>query len=289
MAKKLVFSNNPLLSGPAMVDRERSGVPYREVPLSAIERDPNQPRVIFDDEKLEELSQSIKTYGILNPILVRSSGLPGKYTIVAGERRFRAAGKAGLAVVPVIVDTERDDSGERTLAIQLVENIQRAELAPLERAHAISALKEAHSLSIRDVADKIGISKSMVQRSLDLLDLPDDLINALRQGTSESKILLLAKVSDVNERARLLKDIDSISRDSLNLKVVQKAPSKSRVLGKAKVVRPEDQRIADEIQRSIGLKVALTRSASDSESGKLMIDFYSEEDLQELFRKLVNE
>ena len=285
MTKKIVFANNPLFSGPSLKDREVSPIPYKEIQLSAIERDPNQPRVTFDEEKLSELSQSIKTYGVLSPILVKPGKLPGRYTLVAGERRYRAATLSGLTSIPAIIDSKSDETGERTLAIQLVENLQRAELTPLERAYAISALKEAHSLSVRDVAERIGISKSAVQRSLDLLDLPDDLINALRQGASESKVLLIAKVSDVEQRQVLLKKIDDISREDISLKV----PIKKKIIKVNKAgVSPEDRRISDEIQRSLGLKVILARNSRRAQAGKLTINFHSEEDLQEIFRKLVS-
>jgi ParB family chromosome partitioning protein len=289
MAKKLVFANNPLLSGPSFGDREKSVIPYREIEIASITRDPNQPRVHFEQEKLDELTDSIKTYGVLTPIIVRAAKIPGKYIVVAGERRYRAATKAGLKTIPAIVDREPDQTGERTLAIQLVENLQRADLTPLEKAHAIGALKESYSLSIRDVAEKLGISKSMVQRSLDILDLPADLLNALRQGASESKILLLAKVTDAEERARLLKDIDSVTRDEMSTRLVVKEGGLSKTKKPKKQASPEDQRIADEIQRSLGLKVNLIRQTANPESGKLTIDFYSDEDLQAVFRKLVAE
>ena len=281
--RKLTLANNPLLSGPAMRDREVSGVPYREIPVGSIERDANQPRVNFDEEKLNELTESIKVYGVLTPILVRPAKVPGKYQLIAGERRLRASRAAGLKSVPAIVSTEDDSSGERTLAIQLVENLQRADLSPLERAHAIGALKETYNLSVRDVGERLGISKSMVQRSLDILELPADLLNALREGAAESKILLLAKIEDETVRASYLKDLDVLTRSKLQ-ENLEKQKSEG---GKGRELSPEDRRISDEIQRSLGLKVIMARSAADANAGKLTIEFYSESDLQEIFRKLV--
>lgn len=281
--RKLTLANNPLLSGPAMRDREVSGVPYREIPVGSIERDANQPRVNFDEEKLNELTESIKVYGVLTPILVRPAKVPGKYQLIAGERRLRASRAAGLKSVPAIVSTEDDSSGERTLAIQLVENLQRSDLSPLERAHAIGALKETYNLSVRDVGERLGISKSMVQRSLDILELPADLLNALREGAAESKILLLAKIEDETVRASYLKDLDVLTRSKLQ-ENLEKQKSEG---GKGRELSPEDRRISDEIQRSLGLKVIMARSAADANAGKLTIEFYSESDLQEIFRKLV--
>jgi ParB family chromosome partitioning protein len=286
MAKKrLSLVGNPLLSGPSLLDREHIGVPYREIQISQIQRDPNQPRQLFDEERLKELAASIATYGVLSPILVRATESPGIFRLIAGERRLRAAGMAGLSAIPALVDQSDESSGERTLAMQLVENIQRADLSPLERAHAIGALRDSFNLSVREVAEKLGISKSMVQRSLDILSLPDDLLNALRDGAPESKILLLAKIEDEEIRASYLKDIDLLTRSQL-----QKDLEKEKAqLERQSFVSPEDRRIADEMQRSIGLKVRLQRTNPESVSGRLVIDFYSDTDLQLLFRRLVGD
>lgn len=290
MSKRLVFSHNPLLSGPALGDRQSTTLPYREIPLEEIDRDPNQPRVSFDDERLGELAESIKLYGVLQPITVRPlANGDKKYVVVFGERRFRASEKIGLKTIPAIVDGSSDqEDGARTLAIQLVENIQRDELTSLERAHAISTLKEAYELSIREVAEKIGISKSVVQRSIAILDLPDDLLNALRQGVPESKVLILAKEPDKVKRAQLLSSIDKLSREDLQKRIqVKTLKPKKPVAGKAK--DPDDMRIEEELQRAIGLKTKLQRNPKDPEAGRLTIELHCEQDLQLIFRKLVGE
>jgi ParB family chromosome partitioning protein len=282
------FANNPLMAGPALEERARGGIPYREIPVSAIEADPNQPRRSFDEEKLQELAESIKLYGVLSPILVRSGALPGRYTIISGERRYRASQVAGLAAIPAIVSqSEGEDS--RTLAIQLVENLQRDDLSSLERAQAIGALRDAHNLSIRDIAERLSISKSAVQRSLEILQLPDDLLNALREGASESKVLLVAKIDDPAVRASYLKDIDVLTRAQLGQSVEAKRGAVASEPLESKVMNAEDQRIAEEIQRALGMKVRLVRSNPNSDGGRLSIDFYGEGDLQILFRKLVSE
>jgi ParB family chromosome partitioning protein len=182
-----------------------------------------------------------------------------------------------------------NDSAERTLAIQLVENLQRADLAPLERAQAIGALRDSYSLSVREIADKLGVSKSMVQRSLELLELPDDLIKALRDGAAESKVLILAKIEDPEIRASYLNDLDALTREQLKKDIDSRAEDKGSDSDKIRsILSPEDQRIADELQRNLGLKVKLFRNSQPgSEGGRLSIEFYSEEDLQDLFRRLV--
>lgn len=283
------FANNPLMAGPALDERSRGGIPYREIPLSAIEADPKQPRRSFDPEKLQELSDSIKLYGIISPILVRAGKLPGRYTIVSGERRYRAATLAGLGSIPAIVSQNEQEEG-RTLAVQLVENLQRDDLSPLERAQAIGALRDAHNLSIRDIAEKLSISKSAVQRSLEILQLPDDLLNALRQGAAESKVLLLAKIDDESLRATYLKDLDVLTRSELEKNLQTKKPVvEANDDNLQRHVSAEDLRIADEIQRALGMKVRLSRSNPQSENGKLTIEFYGDGDLQIVFRKLVAE
>jgi len=283
------FANNPLMAGPALDERSRGGIPYREIPLSAIEPDPNQPRRSFDPEKLQELSDSIKLYGIISPILVRAGKLPGRYTIVSGERRYRAATLAGLGSIPAIVSQNEQEEG-RTLAVQLVENLQRDDLSPLERAQAIGALRDAHNLSIRDIAEKLSISKSAVQRSLEILQLPDDLLNALREGAAESKVLLLSKIDDESLRATYLKDLDVLTRSELEKNLQGKKPAvEANDDNLQRSVSAEDLRIADEIQRALGMKVRLSRSNPQAESGKLTIEFYGDGDLQIVFRKLVAE
>ena len=289
MAKKMVLANNPLLSGPGLKQREDGSSPYREVAISAIDRDANQPRVNFEETALSELAESIREYGVMTPIVVRPGKLPGKYLLVMGERRLRASKLAGLTTIPAMIDSDKDESGERTLAKQLVENMQRADLTPLERSHAIGALKESFGLSIRDVANRLGVSKGLVQRSLEILELPDDLLNALREGASESKVLAISKIKDPKERAELLARMDDITRDSLVAKVESKTPSKSKKAKKKGGLSAEDQRIADEIQRSLGLKVSLERGSGDGRGGRLKVQFYSDDDLQMLFRRLVSE
>ena len=225
----------------------------------------------------------------MSPILVRASKLPGKYQLIAGERRLRASKLAGLSTVPVLLDSDNDESGEVTLAKQLVENMQRTDLTPLERSHAIGALKEAHGLSIRQVGERLGVSKSMVQRSLEILDLPADLLNALREGASESKVLMLAKIDDESKRLELLKELEGLTRKQLQARIDDNSPKKKPKKKKKVGLAAEDRRISEEIQRSVGLKTSLVRSSKDRQQGKLTIDFYSDDDLQLIFRKLVAE
>jgi ParB family chromosome partitioning protein len=193
-----------------------------------------------------------------------------------------------LASIPAVVN-QGDEALDRTLAIQLVENLQRDDLTPLERAQAIGALRDAHNLSIRDIAEKLSISKSAVQRSLEILQLPDDLLVALREGAAESKVLLLAKIDDPALRASYLKDLDVLTRAELERNLKTPKNDEANDDSVQKTISAEDLRIADEIQRALGMKVKLTRASTDAENGRLSVDFYGDGDLQILFRKLISD
>jgi len=293
--RKLLLANNPLLAGPNLDERVRPFVPstpskasgpYREVLLSEIHRDPQQPRKVFDEEKIRELADSIAEFGVLSPLLVRERR-EGGYLLIAGERRFRACTLAGLERVPVVLEVLDREKAD-VLSMQLVENLQREDLNSVERAEAIAALRDAFGLSVRDIAKKLSISKSMVQRSLDVLQLPSDLLEALKQGASESKVLMLARITDPDVRASLLEELDLLTRGELEKEIVgaqRSGKTAGHRMGQS-LESSEDRRVADEIQRALGMKVVLQRGKRGS-SGRLVIDFYNQDDLQEIFKRLV--
>lgn len=280
--KKINLANNPLFVGPTLKERQEISVPYKEILVDLIKFDETQPRKEFNEEKLKELSESIKIYGILQPLTVRES--KDGFILVAGERRLRAAKLAGLQKVPVVVNNSTDD--EKILEIQLVENLQRVDLNSYEKAIAIAALRDSYNLSVRDIAAKLSISKSAVQRSLDILNLPDDLIEALKKGYSESKIFLLADIPTKEQRAVYLNELNLISRDSLKTAVESsKMPKKEKI---SKAFRAEDQRVESDIQRALGVKVKVNRTPN-SNGGKLILEFYTDDDFQVIYRKLMSD
>ncbi|MFN8391922.1 MAG: ParB/RepB/Spo0J family partition protein [Bdellovibrionota bacterium] len=296
--KNLKFELNPLLTGPSLEARTKSGSPYRLLALSEIDVDPEQPRRTFDPEALAELAASIKEYGVMSPILVRVTA-GGTYRVIAGERRLRASKLLGLDTIPAIIDSDENDDNS-TLAKQLVENLQRQDLSPFERAQAIGQLRDRYQLSVRDIARRLGASKSMVQRSLELLDLPDDLQSALLAGASESKVMILREIEDRELRKDLIAQLDQYSRDGLEQKVRQlllgetqdEKVSHGGTAGRGKsgkrAVSADDKRIVDEMQRVLGTKVTLARTKNKTGQGKVIIEFYSEDDLGEVHRRLTN-
>lgn len=293
MSKKNVrFDINPLLSGPSLQDRAKSGSPYREIAIGDIDVDPDQPRRVFEPEALAELAASIKEYGVLSPVLVRVAD-GGTYRLVAGERRLRASRLAGLETIPAVVDSSPDDSSV-SLAKQLVENLQRADLTPMERAIAVGQLRDRYDWSVREIARRLGVSKGSVQRSLEVLELPDDLKLALINGAAESKVLLIAGVEDPEMRRKLLERIDSITRDLLEQEIKRGGAAEEGAeayhggTAKPRTKAPmsqEDMRIVEDLQRALGTRVSLVRK-DEGEHGRLIIDFYSREELSEVYQRL---
>lgn len=292
--KKVKFDVNPLLSGPSLASRATAGNPYRELSLSEIDLDPEQPRRVFREESIEELAQSIQEFGVLSPLLVQLTE-GGTYKLVAGERRYRAAKKAGLKVVPALVVAR--DSDDSTLARQLTENLQREDLSPMERALAIGQLKESFTWSIREIAKRLGISKAMVQRSLEILSLPDDLQAALIAGSSESKVLLLGVVADRAVRKQLIGRLEELTRAQLEAEIAKAQGEEPGVYhrgteGKRKkeqrTAAPQDTRIIEDIQRNLATRVQISRKRGKREQGKISLEFYSDADLDEIYRRLMS-
>ncbi len=288
--KTLKFERNPLLAGPSLDNRARSGTPYREVAIAEIDVDPDQPRRVFESETLNELAASIRQYGVLCPVLLKVQNA-GTYRLIAGERRLRAAKLAGLSSIPAVVD-QSTGADDNILTKQLVENLQREELTSMERALAFGQLKERFHWSVRDIASHLGVSKSVVQRTLEILQLPDDLQAALIAGASESKILLLAQVENRGTRKQLLGKVEKLTREELE-REIDRALGRKRTkvshggTGARKLrLSTEDQRIVEEVQRTLGTKVELARQNRDQTKGRLSIDFYSASDLYEIYRRL---
>lgn len=295
--KALKFEINPLLSGPSLDVRTRSGSPYRILPINDIDVDPDQPRRSFDAESIAELASSIEAHGLLCPILVRATE-GGTFRLVSGERRLRACRALGLDTIPAILDTQDGEQSD-ILAKQLVENIQRSDLNPMERALAVGQLKERFNLSVREIGVKLGLSKSSVQRSMDLLNLPDDLQAALISGAPETKVIQLAKVADVSKRRKLLDNLEKLNRDELSYllesggdieelshrgTVGSKDDISSRI-GDSKT-QIADQRIEDELRKGLGLKISIKRNPKSPDKGRIVIDFYSKSDLSEIYDRL---
>ena len=192
-------------------DSPTRSVGVRIVPIDHIEANPQQPRLAFNQETLDELAASIREHGVLQPILVRPVG-PNRYQLIAGERRWRASTLAGLASIPALIEEIDDDTA---LEISIIENLQREDISPLDEAAMYDRMVREHGYSIRKLADKIGKDKGYLENRLRLADAPEEVraLVSLRKDTL-SHAYELMKVDDPKKRRRLA---DQVARGELTL------------------------------------------------------------------------
>jgi ParB family chromosome partitioning protein len=185
-------------------DSPTRSVGVRIVPVDHIEPNPEQPRLVFEQEALDELTASIREHGVLQPILVRPLG-PNTYQIVAGERRWRASRQAGLDTIPALIEEIDDDTA---LEIAIIENLQREDLSPLDEAAMYDRMVHEHGYSIRKLADKLGKDKGYLENRLRLADAPPEVreLVSLRKD-SLSHAYELMKVEDPKKRRRLAEQV----------------------------------------------------------------------------------
>jgi ParB family chromosome partitioning protein len=241
-------------------------------------------------EKLEELAASIREHGIIQPLVVTGLG-GGKYGLIAGERRWRAAGMAGLDSVPVIL--KEATSGEQ-LQLALVENLQRADLNPLEAAYAYRSLIDDFGLTQEEVADRVGKSRTAVTNSLRLLRLPPQVLESLSLGTiEEGHARALLQVPD---EGRMLRLLEHVVAEGLNVRQVEALARRLAQAPPEEVEERESKRqddLYDEVKHweerfrdALATKVQLSRS---SKGGKLVIYFSSDEELDRLYSTIVGD
>jgi ParB family transcriptional regulator, chromosome partitioning protein len=241
-----------------------------------------QPRTHMDDERIEELARSIRANGIIQPIIVRR--VDSGYEIIAGERRWRAAQRAGLLKVPVVV---RDIPEDRLLAVALIENIQREDLNPIEEAHAYRRLADEFHLTQEQIADAVGKDRSSIANYLRLLRLPQEVranlaSNALSMGHARALLAL----NDEASQLRLARDI--VAR---NLSV-RETESLVRKIATPQPAEPEKKtdvhtRAAEEkLRLKLGTRVRIMRKGK---AGRIEIDFANEDELQRLYEHLTGE
>ncbi len=248
----------------------------KEIEIGLIDRNPDQPRKIFDDEALAELSASIKNYGVIQPIIVREKD--GRYIIIAGERRWRASRLAGLKTIPCVI---KDYTEQEISEIAIIENLQREDLNPIESAKAIKSLINQYNLTQDEVADKIGKSRPAVANTLRLLSLPEAIIslvesNKLTAGHARA-LLGIDNPAKQKEIALLIIKNNLTVRDVENIIKHLNTPKKE-VIQKEKSLEIKD--FEDKIKRVFSTKVQI--KGSDSK-GKIVIDYYSKDDLERIY------
>lgn len=261
----------------ALLPSDPEGV--RSLPVAQLVPNRFQPRVQFDQAGIEELAESIRVQGVLQPIVVTPSG-SNKYTIIAGERRWRASQRAGLAVVPVVVRQIRDD--RQLLELALVENVQRADLNPVEEAEAYRMLAENFGLSHEEVAQRVGKNRSSVSNALRLLRLPPGVLDLLRSGrlTAGQARPLLA-LDDPAEIERLAHRAAEEGTAARVLEATARSGSAKR--RGASIPEPNTVAAAERLTHRLQTRVEIERRGK---GGVVKIHFHSEEELIRLFEEM---
>jgi ParB family chromosome partitioning protein len=270
-------------------EEKRETAASAEIPLSALRSNPSQPRKDFVDARLRELADSIRQKGVLQPVLVEEDS-DGRYTIIAGERRFRAARLAGLEKIPVIVGRF---GAEEKLEVALIENVQREDLTPIEEAQAYRRLMEMAGLSQEQVAAKVGKDRSTVANSLRLLKLPEEMQQALRRGDMSPgharAILTAVNPSDQHVLFRRIIDRGISVREAEEAATGMNRGKKTGRGGGAggKLSRdgkaPELREIEQKLIEKLGTKVEIRGTAR---KGRVEIAYYSADDLDRLLELL---
>ena len=262
---------------PANTKREQEGN-VTELDINKIYPNPNQPRKHFDEEALQELASSIKTHGVIQPLVVNREA-DGKYMIIAGERRWRASNMAGLQKVPVVI---KNYTEKQIKEISIIENLQREDLNPIEAARAIKQLMDEYNLTQEAVADRIGKSRPSVANTLRLLSLYPDVVKMIEDGRlSSGHARSLVVVDDTTQQLKLAKqaadgkmsvrDLEKAVKNYLNPPKHASAKTNEQSL--------ELKELINEMQRVFATKVS---AIGNDNKGRIYIDYYSRDDLDRL-------
>ncbi len=287
----------------ALIPTEPSEVPGQtggvlEVPVEAIAPNPLQPRQSMDAEALTELADSIREHGLIQPLIVtrdvEEDGEGTEYQLVTGERRWRAAQMAGLSNIPVII---KEATSRQKLAWALVENLQRTDLNPLEAANAYRMLMIEFGLTQEQVAEEVGKSRTAVANTLRLLRLPKEIKSAIlarKISEGHARALLglptpqaqLAALAAVQRRNLSVRQTEELVRRTLERAEKESQGARDEEDAFEEAWKIETQALEEHFRIALGTKVALTRS---KQGGKLVIRFYSEEELQRIYELVVGE
>ena len=271
MMKKGLGKGLGALISPA--NSEESGV--REIKINDIEPNSNQPRKNFNDEKLIQLSESIKQHGIVQPIIVKRE--EETYRIVAGERRWRAARLAGLTSVPVII---KELSNKQIMEIALIENLQREDLNPIEEAEAFDRLIKDYNMTQEQLSTTVGRSRSAIANAIRLLALNEKIRNYVIHGeltSGHARALLGLQDTEIQLQAA-----EEVVLKNLNVRETEKLVKKyltHKVKPKATPKKAEQMEIEDKLKNIFGTKVQLV---TNNKKGKILIEFYSMDELDRI-------
>ena len=275
MADKILNTGLDALLGDVATPNKQT---IKEIELDQIKPNRFQPRQSFDEQKINELSQSIAKHGILSPILVRETGAGG-YELIAGERRLRAAKQAGLQKAPCMVDSAED---QLSLELALIENLQREDLNPIEEARGYDRLKREFSLTQDKIAEVTGKARSSVANSMRLLNLPTSVIDLLYSGDLEkghAKILAAMDPKDAEELAQKIVSLGMTVKDAATS--TKPTPTKT----KTKTKNRDLLNIEEELSENIGHKTQIDQQSTSK--GKISISYSSTDEREAIISKLL--
>jgi len=275
VADKILNTGLDALLGDVVAPNKQS---IKEIELNQIKPNRFQPRQSFDEQKINELSQSIATHGILSPILVRETGAGG-YELIAGERRLRAAKQAGLKTAPCMVDSAED---QLSLELALIENLQREDLNPIEEARGYDRLKREFFLTQDKIAEVTGKARSSVANSMRLLNLPASVIDLLYSGDLEkghAKILAAMDPKDAEELAQKIVSLGMTVKDA----ATSIKPTSTKT--KAKTKNRDLLNIEEELSENIGHKTQIDQQSTSK--GKISISYSSKDERESIISKLL--
>lgn len=260
-----------------------SGRSVMQLPIESVQRNAGQPRKSFDDRRLEELAASIREHGVLEPILVRRAG--AGYAIVAGERRWRAAQRAGLREIPALL---REANDRESFELALVENLQRADLNAMEEAEAFDALTREHALTQEQVAERVGKDRSTVANAMRLLKLPADVRDQVRSGALEMgharALLALEKAEAIRQAAHqvIREELSVRATEALVRRMLQ--PGKAHSKGSTSPESANIRALVTRLERRLGTRCRVIQK--NAQSGKLEIDYGSLAELDGVLEKI---
>jgi ParB family chromosome partitioning protein len=266
----------------SLIPQRSQQVATTEIPLARIRPNPRQPRQRMDAAELEALATSIREHGVLQPILVTET-IDG-YQLVAGERRYRASQMAGIERIPAVI---RQLADREQLELALVENLQRADLGPLEEAHAYRSLVTEFEMTHEQIARRVGRAKSTIANTLRLLDLDPAVQSVLSEGLiSEGHARAIAGLP-IEQQARVAVTVAEQQfsvRQTEELVRRVREPRASLTTSPTPRLDPDLERVEEDLRRSLGTKVTLARSRK---GGRIIIEFYSDEELTQLYDRLI--
>lgn len=257
----------------------------RKVPIAEIHPNPEQPRREFDSKALSQLSSSIEAHGVLSPLVVRAEGGGNGYILIAGERRLRAAGMAGLKEVPVVVHDGAEDAAVQ-LELALVENLQREDLNPVESAEGYQRLVKTYGYTQARVAERVGKDRVTVANAMRLLKLPKKVLDLVREGRlSAGHGRALVGVEDPEHMRRIVAQVLS---GSLSVRATERLVAEQRKGGKPIVTESKKEKVleyaAGLLTRALGTQVAIRGRSKGA--GRIVIEYYNGEELERLIHAL---